>query len=171
MSELWKPIVNYEGLYEVSDMGNIKSLITNRILRPQERKHGYLSVWLYANKKRKQFSVHRLVAEAFCERSDGQDEVNHLNEDKQDNRAKNLAWCTKRENCSYGSRPMTISRKLTNGKKSKPIRQRTLSGVLIKEYPSIHEATRQTGFAEGNIYHAISGRYTHAYGYRWEYAT
>ena len=169
MSELWKLIHGYEN-YAVSNFGNVKNVVSGVILKPQPRRHGYLSVWLYADGKGKQLSVHRLVAEAFCEKSDGQNEVNHLNEIKTDNRAENLAWCTKSENCSYGSRPSTISRKNTNGKKSKAVRQYTMSGGFIKEYPSMHEVRRQTGFCEGNIHHAISGKYTHAYGYRWAYA-
>lgn len=170
MSELWKPICGYGNQYTVSNMGRIKNLVSNRILKPQRRRHGYLSVWLYNNKSRKQVSIHRLVADAFCERTELQIEVNHLNEDKTDNRAENLAWCTKKENCSYGNRPSTISRKNTNGKRSKPVRQYTMSGELVKEYPSIHEVRRQTGFGEGNIHHAISGKYSQAYGFRWQYA-
>ena len=169
MVEHWK-LISWNENYAVSDFGNVKNVITGKILKPQARRHGYLGVWLYANKKGKQFSVHRLVAEAFCARNDGQNEVNHLNEDKTDNHAWNLAWCTKSENCSYGSRPSAISRKNTNGKNSKPVRQYTMSGDFVKEYPSMHEVRRQTGFGEGNIHHAISGRYVHAYGYKWAYA-
>lgn len=170
MSELWKPIYGYENSYEVSTEGNVRS--RKGLLKPQPRRHGYLAVWLYkkGDPRGRQFSVHRLVAEAFCEKKDGQTEVNHLNEDKQDNRAVNLVWCTKSENCSYGSRPSSISEKNTNGKRSKPIRQYTMSGEFVREYPSMHEARRQTGFAEGNIHKAIHGTYSHAYGYKWEYA-
>ena len=170
MIELWKPIYGYEDSYEVSTEGRVRG--KHGILKPQPRGHGYLAVWLYkkGDPKGKQFSVHRLVAEAFCDRKDGQTEVNHLNENKQDNRSVNLEWCTKQENCSYGGRGKTISRKLTNGKRSRPVKQYTMSGELVKEYPSMHEARRQTGFAEANIHKAIHGKYTHAYGYRWEYA-
>ena len=181
MSEVWKPVVGYEEFYEVSSEGRVRSkdrhtvwrvpiVRKGRILIPQARRHGYLSVWLYAEGSKKQVSVHRIVAEAFCERKNGQDEVNHLNENKQDNRAVNLAWCTKKENCSYGSRGSLISKKNTNGKRSKPVAQYTLSGRFVKEYPSIHEVYRQTGFGVANIHKAMNGEYRHAYGYVWKYA-
>ena len=184
MGELWKPVYGYEDSYEVSSEGRVRSktrlvrknedctyLREGKILKPQLRKHGYLGVWLYTGESKKQVSVHRLVAEAFCERRDGQTEVNHLNENKQDNRAENLAWCTKSENCSYGSRPSAISAKNTNGKKSKAVRQFTLSGDFIAEYPSLHEVERQTGLSLKNIYHAVVGRTSTAYGYVWRYVT
>lgn len=169
MSELWKPITNYEGLYEVSSDGRIRNA-NKVVLKPQKRKHGYLSVWLYKDGGSKQVSVHRIVAEAFCEKKDGANEVNHLNENKQDNRADNLVWCTRQENCNYGSRSSTIGKKNTNGKRSKPVKQYTIDGEFVKEYPSMHEARRQTGFAEGNIHKAIHGKYSHAYGYKWQYS-
>ena len=183
MVEIWKPVCGYENLYEVSSEGRVRSKQrfvndsrnraysrNGKTLAPQERQHGYLGVWLYDGKSRKQVSVHRLVAEAFCEMVDGQNEVNHLNEDKQDNRAVNLAWCTKQENCSYGSRGSTISRKNTNGKQSKPVKQYTLSGDFVAEYPSIHEVERQTGFSISNVNRAMRKKYSSAYGYIWEYA-
>ena len=181
MSELWKTVYGYENLYEVSNQGRVRSLPrivsghrtfmrNGRILRPQERRHGYLSVWLYGNGSKKQVSVHRLVAEAFCERRDGCDEVNHLNEDKQDNRAENLAWCTKKENCSYGSRPKRISQKNTNGKQSMAVIQYTMSGDFVAEYPSLNEARRQTGINQGGICCCANGITSHAGGFRWEYA-
>ena len=182
MAELWKTVYGYENLYEVSNLGRVRSfsrvcrfrngygMRKGKILKPQERQHGYLSVWLYKGETRKQVSIHRLVAEAFCERRDGCDEVNHLNENKQDNRAENLMWCTRQENCSYGERPSTIRRKNTNGKQSKPVRQYTLSGEFVKEYPSMHEAKRQTGISEGGIYYSANHKVSHAGGYVWEYA-
>lgn len=184
MEEVWKPVEGYEEFYQVSNMGRVRSidrivakgwrpyLKHGRVLAPQARQHGYLSVWLYTGDAKKQVSVHRLVAEAFCERKEGQDEVNHLNENKQDNRAENLAWCTRSENCSYGEKLAESRKKWRNrADRSKAVRQYTLSGEFVKEYPSLHEVRRQTGFGEGNICHAINGKYTHAYGYVWKYAS
>lgn len=182
MIELWKPIYGYENFYEVSNFGNVRSfpkvvrsgrgktIKKSVALKPQRRQHGYLAVWLYANGTRKQVSVHRLVAEAFCEKKDGCNEVNHIDEDKTNNHADNLEWCTRQENATHGSRTARIAEKNTNGKRSKPVEQYTLSGEFVKRYPSMHEARRQTGFAEGNIYRAINGMYSHAYGYKWRYA-
>ena len=181
MIELWKPVYGYENLYEVSSEGRVRSLnryttfrgnkkfVEGKVLRPQERRHGYLSVWLYTGDSRRQVSVHRLVAEAFCERKDGQTEVNHLNENKQDNRASNLEWCTKSENCSYGSRPSSISRKNTNGKRSKAVVQSTMDGEFVYLYPSMHEVTRQTMLDYRFVQRAAAEGIT-AYGYRWTYA-
>lgn len=169
MKETWKPVYNYE-TYEVSSMGSIRNVTSGIVLKPQKRKHGYLSVWLYAKGGRKQVSIHRIVAEAFCERKNGQDEVNHLNEIKTDNRAENLAWCTRSENCAYGDVLAEKRKAWRNNRRSKAVRQYTLSGDFIKEYPSMHEVRRQTGFAESNVHHAINGRYSQAYGYRWKYA-
>lgn len=184
MAEIWKPVVGYEDLYEVSSDGRVRSKgryvkqyrglrwIEGSILKPQLRGQGYLSVWLYRHPEpRKQVSVHRLVAEAFCDRKDeSYEEVNHLNENKQDNRADNLEWCTKQYNCSYGSRPAAIGKRHINGVRSKPIRQYTLSGEFVKEYPSIHEATRQTGIPPTGIVDVAKGKYSQSYGYRWQYA-
>ena len=170
MSELWKPICGYENSYEVSNFGNVRNLETKRILKPQTRNHGYLGVWLYAEKKGKQFSIHRLVAEAFCERCEGQNEVNHLNENKADNRAENLKWCTRKENCAYGE--ILANKRMAwrnNAWRSKPINQYTKTGEFIKKYPSLHEAYRQTGVPVKSISFALRHG-NNAYGFRWEYA-
>jgi hypothetical protein len=128
MEEVWKDVVGFEGKYEVSNLGRIRSLphetliVRNfgtpyylpklgRIINPQPRRHGYLSVWLYGNggnngRTGKQYSVHRIVAEAFCPNPNGCEEVNHINEDKSDNRACNLEWCTQLDNVAYAAENM-----------------------------------------------------------------
>ena len=126
MEEIWKDVVGFEGLYEVSNLGHIRSLPHETVierkkgkpyvlkksgsyLTPQPRQHGYMSVWLYGNggnngRAGKQYSVHRIVAEAFCYKPEGCNEVNHINENKTDNRACNLEWCTHKENSNHGTR-------------------------------------------------------------------
>lgn len=167
--EVWKDVLGSEGKYKVSSEGRVMSVRRNLILKPQARRHGYLAVWISRNGRWYQESIHRLVAEAFCEQRDGANEVNHINEDKTDNRAVNLEWCTRSENCKAGTLPKRKHGWLLNGKTSKPIRQYTLDGDFVREYPSIAEATRN-GFAGGNVLHAIQGKYSHAYGYLWRYA-
>ena len=103
MREIWKPIKDYEGLYEVSNLGNIRSYIYHngtydRILKPRKVKDGYLMVVLTKEKKRKSFQVHQLVARTFIPNIKGYKEVNHKNLDKTDNCVTNLEWTTRREN-------------------------------------------------------------------------
>ena len=170
--ETWKPIKGYEGLYEVSDLGRVRGLRRNIILNGLKRNHGYLAVCLYKDgEPRKQESIHRLVAEAFCEKADGETEVNHINENKTDNRASNLEWITHIDNTNYGTAQARRSRKIRNNNRSTPVSQYTLDGEYIKTYPSIGEVHRETGFAQGNIHKAMNGKYSHAYGYKWQYDT
>lgn len=169
--EQWRDIPGFEGKYQVSDYGNVRSVQNNILLKPQTRRHGYYFVWLYLDGKPKHESIHRLVASAFCTRLPGQNEVNHINEVKTDNRAKNLEWCTHLENSNAGTRGKSISRALTNGVRSKPVCQYSLSGEFIEMYPSLAEVNRQHGFGAGNVLRCIQGKYSHAYGYLWRYAT
>lgn len=137
---------------------------------PQKRNHGYLSICLYKNGDRQTLSVHRLVANAFCSKPIGATEINHIDENKQNNRADNLEWCTHIENSNYGTRRKRISKANTNGKRSKRVLQYSLNGRFIKEYPSLAEINRELGFAQGNILRCIQGKYNMAYGYIWKYA-
>lgn len=188
MEEKWKSIVGYEGLYEVSNQGRVRSLPrtthivagkreydverTGSLLKPQLAKHGYVGVWLYGkertgNRNGKFRTIHRLVAEAFCEKGPDDCEVNHLNEIKDDNRACNLEWCTHQENSSYGTRGERIGKANFNGKQSVPVYQFTEDGQLVARYPSMAEAERSTGFHKGNIWKQMAGIYRLAYGYKW----
>lgn len=192
MTELWKDVVGYEGLYQVSNMGNVRSVdhesavtrngvtfITRKkgkMLAPTRRQHGYLGVMLYgkgghAKRGFKTFSIHRLVAEAFIPNPNGYTEINHLDECKTNNRADNLEWCDRKYNVNYGTTQKRRAKKMTNNpKRSKRIVQRDLSGAEVKTWPSMQEVKRQLGYEPSNIYRSCHDDYTHAYGYRWEYA-
>ena len=176
-NEIWKDVAGYEGLYQVSDQGRVKSLERKvrhwrggeriqkeRILKPAVTQDGYLKVGLWAGGKRKTLKVHRLVCQAFHKNPDNKQEINHVNEDKTDNRACNLEWCTRRENINHGSRNERVAKA-----RSKLVGQYTRDGELIKIWPSTIEAQRQTGFNCGNISEVANGNRKTAYGYIWKY--
>ena len=161
--EIWKPILNYEGLYEVSNWGRVKSLKfgKERILKPGTNKYGYLIVILCKNGKVKSFSVHRLVAEAFLPNPHNYPCVNHKDECKTNNNVNNLEWCTYTYNNNYGTKIERISKNRDTSKYFKPILQYTLDGVFVREWKSIAEAGRN-GFNQGHITDCCRGvRKTH----------
>lgn len=172
-NEIWKDVAGYEGLYQVSDQGRVKSLertdswgrtVKERILKPGAKGNDYLFVNLCAGGKTRMFLVHRLVCQAFHENPDNKPQVNHLNEDKTDNRACNLEWCTRRENMNHGTRNERSAKAL-----SKPIGQYTLDGDLVDVWQSANEVERQTGFSHGYICETANGKYKQAYGFIWKY--
>ena len=101
-NEVWKDVVGYEGLYEVSNLGRVKSKTRKNtiLLKPSETK-GYLFVFLCKDKKVKRKSIHRLVANAFIENPYNYPIINHVNENKADNRVENLEWCSAKYNINY----------------------------------------------------------------------
>lgn len=101
--EVFKDIQGFEGRYEVSNMGNVRSLKYGKIryLKPAKNQKGYYFVRLYKNGILKNFKVHRLVANAFVENPNGYNEINHIDEDKTNNKASNLEWCTHKYNKRY----------------------------------------------------------------------
>lgn len=106
--EVWKDISGYEGLYQVSNLGRVRSLNYNRtgeirILKPIVNKFGYCVVWLCNESGRNNRQIHRIVADAFLDKVDKFCIVNHKNEIKTDNRVENLEWCTQKYNCNYGT--------------------------------------------------------------------
>ena len=166
--ETWKPIAGYEGLYEVSDLGRIKSLKygKEKIMKPQKINNGYLLVELYKDGHKKQKYVHRLVADAFIQNPNNLETVNHKDEVKTNNAASNLEWMTKRDNNNYGTRNKRITESL-----SKQVQMFDKStGELLVTFPSTNEADRVTGINKGNISKCCLGKYKSSGGYIWRYA-
>lgn len=164
MIEEWKDVVGYEGLYQVSNFGNIKSLFRyKRQLKPVVR-NGYESVKLCKNKNAKFVSVHRVVAEAFIPNPQKLPIVNHKDENKQNNCVENLEWCTNVYNINYGNAQEKKAQKFFRS-----VRKFSLEGEFLKEYPSIKAAAKETGLPHSSISFCCSGRYHTAGGYKWKY--
>ena len=161
--EVWKDIAGYEGLYQVSNMGRVKSLerfVQNhgkmqhhpeQVKEPSEKKRkdrrqGYLGLILYKNNIGKNCYVHRLVAMAFIPNPGNKETVNHKNGNKHDNRACNLEWNTYKENNEHAyTTGLNDCNHRRNCKGSTPVSQYDEDMNLIKTYPSMREAERQTG--------------------------
>ena len=164
MNEIWKPIKDYENYY-VSTLGRVKSTkqwngSCERILKQGISNKGYSVVALCKNGKPKSFNVHRLVANAFIPNPNNFDQINHINENKTDNRVENLEWCTSSYNMAYGTR---LSKQIK--KCSKP--------VLCVEtniiYPSAADAARKLSLNQGNISNCCLGKNKTCAGFHWYY--
>lgn len=165
MKEVWKPVVGYEGLYEVSDLGRVRRV---KIIEPSRKKHGYMQISLTGSDGvRKSFRLHRLVAEAFIPNPDGKPQVNHKDEDTENNRVKNLEWATAEENTNYGSRTARATAK--NGSKTPIIQIDPKTGTVVAEYPGQSTAAKKTGIPTSCINAALRGRQRTAGGYLWQY--
>ena len=125
--ETWKDIEGYEGLYQVSDYGNIRNVRRNKNLKPSLNKYGYLIVSLFKNGNKKYFSIHRLVAEAFIPNPENKPTVDHINTIRTDNRVSNLRWLTHKE--------QMVLNNITREKHSKvmsAVGKRTVTNVIEK---------------------------------------
>lgn len=186
MEEIWKTIEDYPN-YMVSNMGRVKRLSTGyyrrteKILIPQLQSNGYLHIKLSQNGKSKCFLLHRLVAMVFVPNPDNLPQVNHINENKTDNRVENLEWCDRKYNINYGNSLMKRVRTniengvyeklaILNSKKfSKPILQFSLDGKLIKKWNSIKEIEKKLGFSYKQICNCLKQRQKTAKGFVWKY--
>lgn len=152
----WAPVKGYEGLYEVSTNGEVKSLNYNRtgkekVLKPGKSRGGYLRVFLYKNGECKPHSVHRLVAEAFLDNPENLPCVNHKDENPSNNNVNNLEFCSYQYNINYGTAIQRRVEKQINGKKSKPvIALDPKTGIVVAEFHSAREAGRN-GFNQGDV--------------------
>ncbi len=163
--EIWKDIEGFEGLYQVSNKGRVKSLereliyINGRrhlyketILKSIRQNTGYYTVTLHKDRVANIKFVHRLVAQAFLPNPQSLPQVNHKDEDPSNNKLENLEWCSASYNMNYGTIKQRLrERELNHPKLSKAVCQYTLDGELVATYPSAMEAMRQGGFHRGHI--------------------
>ena len=167
MEEIWKDIEGFEGHYQVSNTGKVRSIKFNKIkeLKPykETKRCGYMSVYLRLPGQKYTKKVHRLVAEAFIPNPNGFPEVNHIDENKENNCVENLEWCTGEYNLCYGTRLKRIS----ESKKMK-VAQYSLNGELLKVFNSQGEAAEKTNSTQGGISDCIRGRIKTHNGYVWK---
>lgn len=169
IEEQWLDIPGYEGFYQISNFGRVKSFYFKnpRILKPHKVK-GYSNVELYKNKEKKQFYIHRLVMENFCPIENmSMLDVNHKDEDKSNNHISNLEWMTHKDNLNYGSRAEKARIKMQGRNSPRSKKVRCIEKDVI--YEALREAERQLGIPATNISRACKGKIKSAGGYHWEY--
>lgn len=182
-SEVWKDVAEYEGFYQVSNKGNVRSVERRdsrgcrrrgRVLKPGYDGSGYPQVNMYQNGKLKTKKVHRLVADAFIPNPKGFLEVNHKNENKTNNELSNLEWCTREYNINHGT---LIERSAqTRSKKVKAVNTKTGDVVIFSSTTEVGHK----GYNQGNVSRACRGAYKNNTGklvgdgrtykgFRWSY--
>lgn len=172
--EIWKDIPRYDGLYQASTHGRIKSLdrkdcrgnrIKGTIMKSRLINSGYYMIHLRdKNGKRKGELVHRLIAETFIDNPNNYKQVNHIDENKKNNYVENLQWVTPKQNTNYGTGILRA-----NIKKSKPVVMLSDLGDILGIFFSATDAARKTNIAQGSITNVCLGKNKHAGGFCWEY--
>lgn len=173
MEETWKDIPNYEGLYQVSNLGRVKSLkrfknnhgakqlVEEKIKSVEMSNSGYLQVCLYKNGKGNLKYIHKLVANTFLENPNNYPCINHKDENKANNKLSNLEFCNYEYNNSYG---MAFKNRLT------PINQYDKNGIFLKKWESISRVEKELEISHNNIISCCKKRRKTAGGFIWEYA-
>lgn len=169
MKEIWKDIEGYEGLYQISNKGRVKSFYNHNgkiFVKPNIDVWGYERVDLSKNKNEKHYKVHRLVAKAFIPNPNNYPCINHKDENKTNNCVDNLEWCSHKYNRNYG----TCNDRLRKcfGKK---VNQYSKDGIFIKQFNSISEACKELNYKSiAHISQCCKGKRKSAKGFTWKYA-
>lgn len=183
---IYKDIKGYEGLYKISEFGDIirlnkevkslKSLSGVRVLnqkklKPQTNKGGYLYTQLVDRfGDRNHHFIHQLVAKTFLENPNNLYSINHKDENKINNHYSNLEWCTIKYNNLYNNRQLKINEKLQDVVKSKKaIQQYSVNNILIKEFKSINEACRELKIFKQGLSPCLHGKKSKYKGYIWKF--
>ena len=178
MNEIWEDVLDYEGLYKISNLGRVKSLkrntTHNRIMKLCLDRYGYLYVGLSKNGKVNYKKVHRLVAQAFIPNLNNKPQVNHIDGNKQNNCVDNLEWCDASYNQLHAVK-LGLTHPWMKGKKgkncifSKVVYQYSLNGVFIKKWDAISDASRKLNIPTSNIVRSCKNKTRTAGGYKWKY--
>lgn len=172
--EEWRPVKGFEGLYEVSNLGRVRSLdriikrrngnivYKGKILKQQIKKKKRYGIILTKNYNRRNFMVHRLVAEAFIPNPKHLETINHKDENTFNNNVNNLEWMTQRENILYGTRTERAKKKI-----QKKVEKLTKDFEHVEYYDSLTDAAIKNNAHISNISSAIHGRYKSCVGYIW----
>lgn len=181
--EVWRTIPGFDGLYEASTLGRIRSLNYRKepsrieVLKLCVTNDGYKRVNLYKHNKQKSYWVHILVAKTFLPNPFNLPQINHKDENPSNNAIFNLEWCTPKHNCNWGTRNtrqgITQKANASNNKRYFATLQLTKDGELIKEWVSANEAANTLGINVSNIVRCCNHKpnYKTAGGYKWEYST
>lgn len=160
----WKPIVGFEEHYLVSDSGQVWSVRRHKALTPTIDRYGYEKVVLSKKGKMFYYTIHRLVAQAFVPNPDNLTTVNHINENKTDNRAINLEWMSIADNVNYGTR----NERMSDTKCRVPVEQIFPDGTT-ERYKGVKDASRKTGINRSCIALCCKNIRKTAGGYKWRY--
>lgn len=176
--EIWEDIPGYEGRYQVGCFGNVRSLNYNKTGKPKFLKYnvtktGYAIVRLCKNGKQRAVLVSRLVCAAFHQNNVGLPCVNHIDENKLNNRADNLEWCTYSQNTlhgTHGKRMIDTRNKKRGPKAEMPVVQISPSGELVASFRSISDAAKNTGADRRKISLCCHGKRNYHFGYKWAFS-
>lgn len=170
MTELWKEVLGYDILYEVSNLGRVRTryhvnegyTTQYRYVEPNDNGNGYLRFNFKLNGRQKTAYLHRLVADAFVDNPKGYNEVNHKDENKHNNCADNLEWCEHNYNCLYGTRIERSAEKCS----------RSVRCCDTNEtFKSLGDAAKHYGIGVTALSNHLNGRSRSCVGYTWEYVT
>lgn len=182
MEEVWKDIEGYENRYQISNLGNVKSLQyrghkgVEKNLVPKVNNSGRLWVELIKNGKTKQFLIHRLVGMAFIPNPDNLPQINHMDENPKNNQVDNLEWCTGDYNIKYFQErhPEFAKQRRSTGrynrKLDKPVNQIDDCGNVVKRWNNARAIVNEIGYNQWSITQCCDGKRKSAYGFRWQYA-
>lgn len=175
MIEIWRDIDGYEGLYQVSNTGKVRSLNYKRtghykILKTTKNHKGYLSVGLYRNNKKESVLVHRLVCKTFIPNPENKPHIDHINTIRDDNRIENLRWVTPKENSSNPITKKRINKRFgSNNPAAKAVVQLDLNDRVIYYWDTAKNANLKTKIHRGHISSCCKGLLKTSGGYKWKY--